>query len=249
MENIIQLENTNKIKDLVKDIDINKEIDPQLYKNRQAFEEVIGNVVDKGGDYIIKALPINDGVKDILIDVKKAFKTKDFKEIIKTAVNSSIREGLEMLSIPKNVIKDITKIKDIALKGGLRQALSAGIDIVIDKYFKNNLFSNVIGEFVKKTKDFLFSNSFKEKITAGMDKILNKKKEFENLCKNWNDSYEKFDLDAINEIAKQIEKKGKEVKFDIESIKDNKIIQNMTKLINVKKEKLSQIQLQICNDL
>lgn len=249
MQNVIQLENLNQSNDLVKNIDIDKQVDPQLVKNRQAFENVVSNVLDKGGDYVIKALPINDSVKDILIDVKKAFKTKDFKEIIKTAINSSIREGLEMLKIPKNVLSDITKIKDIALKGGLSQALSAGIDIVANKYLKNNLFANVIGDFVKKTKDFLFSNTFKLKIDAGISKILDKTKDFKKLCDNWYESYEKFDVESINTLAKKINRKEKEVVLNEENMKENSTIQNMTKLINTKKEKLSPIQLQICNSL
>ena len=39
------------------------------------------------------------------------------------------------------------------------------------------------------------------------------------------------------------------LKYDKECVQQNNIIQNMTKLINNKKDKLSQIQLQICSEL
>lgn len=249
MENLINLDRSNNFDSLIKNIEIDKSLDKDLYKNRENFENIITNVIDKGGDYIIKALPVNESMKDILIDVKAAFKTKDFKEIVKTAVASSIREGLELLKIPKNVISDITKIKDIAFKGGLRQALSAGIDIIIDKYTKNNLFANIIGDFVKQTKNYIFSNAFKEKIDSKINKVLDKTKDYGQLCKNWYDAYEKFDLDSINQIAEKINKKEKGIEFNKDNINENNIIQNMTKLVNVKKEKLSPIQLQICNNL
>ena len=249
MQNIMSLDRVNNFDNMFKNIEIDKNLDKDLYKNRQSFENIITSVIDKGGDYIIKSLPINESVKDVLVDVKSAFKTKDFKEIVKTAVNSSIREGLELLSIPKNVISDITKIKDIAMKGGLKHALSAGIDIVTDKYMKNNLFSNIIGDFIKKTKDFLFTNAFNLKIDAKINNIVDKTKDFNNLCKDWYKAYEKFDIDSINTIAKQINKQEKGIALNDENSNENNIIQNMTKLINTKKEKLSPIQLQICNNL
>ncbi|MEG0872544.1 MAG: hypothetical protein RSE00_01590 [Clostridia bacterium] len=246
MENYLEI---NKNEGFNPILDIDKKIDIDLNKNRQAFEKVIVNVIDKGADYVIKAMPLNESIKDILIDVKEAFKTKDFKTIVKTAVNSSIREGLEFLTIPKNVISDITKIKDIALSGGLSKALCAGIDIVTKKYFKNNIFANFIGDFVKKTKDFLFSKSFKDKVDLGIEKVMAKTKEIDGLCDSWYSAYEKFDIMSINKIAQKINRKERLV-FDHSSFtKENNAIQNMTKLVNEKKEKLSPIQLQICNSL
>lgn len=249
MENLLNLDRVNNFNSLIKNIEIDKTIDKDLYKNKENFGNIITNIIDKGGDYIIKALPVNESLKDVLIDVKGAFKTKDFKEIVKTALDSSIREGLELLKIPKNVISDITKIKDIAFKGGLRQALCAGIDIIIEKYTKNNLFANIIGDFVKQTKNFIFSNAFKLKLDSKINKVLDKTKDYGDLCKNWYEAYEKFDLDSINKLAEKINKKEKGIEFNKDNINENNIIQNITKLVNVKKEKLSPIQLQICNTL
>lgn len=117
----------------------NKELEIDKYKEKQAFDKVVENVIDRGTDYILKAMPIQENIKDILIDVKKSLKSKDFSKIVQTAVTSSLREGLEIIGAPINIIKDLNKIKNIAFKGGLKQALCAGIDIVTNKYLKGNI--------------------------------------------------------------------------------------------------------------
>lgn len=237
----------NSIGDL--EIVNSKKLDIELTKTKDSFSNIVKDVIESGADYAIKAMPINDNVKDVLLDVRKAFHTKDFKYIVKTAVSSSLREGLEILNAPKNVIRDITKVKDIAFKGGLSSALSAGIDIVTNKYMKNNIFAPIINRFLNSLKDFVFSNSFKDKIDRGISNVFDRINKYKESCKQWYEAYEKFDIDKMNEIAKRLKYNLKRTNIDQECVNENNVIQNMTTLINAKKEKLSQIQLQICNNL
>lgn len=252
MEQILELENIqrgNTTNVLEQGIVIENKRDMVIEHNKKEFAKVLEDTIYKGADYVIKGLPISTCVKDVLIDVKNAFRTKDFKEILKTAVNSSIREGLEILSIPKNVIRDITKIKDIALSGGIKNAVTAGIDIVTGKYLKGNIFEPFIKEFLNKTKDFVFSHDFIRKIDSGIKKVLVKGDQCKKLCEDWYRAYDQFDLEQINYLAKEIKSKKKYMCADANYMKESSIIDNMTKLINAKKEKLSQIQLQICHSL
>lgn len=110
MNNIMDLNLHNEIK-------VDKELEIQINKNKNGFQNLVEGIIDKGADYAIKSFPINDHVKDILIDVKNSFKSKDFKEILKTAINSSIREGIEIINMPINVLKDINKVKESAFRG------------------------------------------------------------------------------------------------------------------------------------
>lgn len=226
-----------------------KSLDLEIDKIKDVFSNVVKDIIENASDYAIKAMPVNDNVKDVLIDVRKAFHTKDFKYIVKTAVNSSIREGLEILNIPKNVLRDITKVKDIAFKGGLSGALSAGIDILTNKYMKNNIFSPIINRFLKSIKEFLFSKAFKDKIDKGINNIFERIDKYKSTCKQWYQAYESFDIVKMNEIAKKLKYNLKRTNIDQECVNENNVIQNMTALINAKKEKLSQMQLQICNNL
>ena len=251
MELLINKDDLSRSGEIKNELNIEKLSKDELLieANKKNFEGIIDNVIDKGTDYIIKGMPINDSLKDILIDVKKAFKTKDFKQIIKTAVNSSIREGLEIVGSPVSVIKDVIKLKDVAMQGGLKQAITAGIDIIKNKYIKNNLLADVIIKFFDTSKQFINSNMFIIKIEDGLKKLNNKIKNFNNLCANWYNSYEKLDILNMNSITKKLKEIKKSGILDEDNRKENDIIQNMMSLINVKKEKLSQTQLQICQTL
>ncbi len=228
---------------------LNKNLDIDISKEKQAFDKVIVNVIDKGTDYILKAMPIQDNIKDILIDVKKSFKTKDFTKIVQTAVTSSIREGLEILGTPVNVLKDINKIKDAALKGGLRQALVAGIDLISNKYLKGNILGDTIAKFMEDTKDFVNSKRFTIKIDEDIRKVANRQEKFKVLCTEWYKAYDKMDLTSLNDIAKEISIKQKTSVMSNDVMKAAKIILNMTEFVNNKKGKLSLTQLDVCKSI
>lgn len=234
-------------------ISLNKDIDEKLSfqeeRNRNEYSNTVVKVVDNSIGYIIKALPVNENIKQIALDVKDAFKTGDFKEIVKTAVKSSIKEGLEILNLPKNVISDITKISKIAFRGGLSSALSAGIDIISKKYLKNNIFSSVLFKITNEMKNYVFSKDFKIKIDNSINKLLEKNNKFNDLCQKWYESYEKFDLFNMNSLCKSIKNMQKHIVNDKDCKVQSDIIENMTNLINTKKSKLSPIQMQICNNI
>lgn len=233
--------------DITKNIDKNMNLD--FCREKGALEKVVINVIDKGTDYILKAMPIQENVKDILIDVKKSFKTKDFSKIVQTAVTSSVREGLEILGTPINVIKDINKVKDIAFKGGLRQALIASIDIVSNKYLKGNILGDVVDKFLGETKNFINSKRFSIKIDEDIKKAIDKQEKFKVLCSEWYKAYDKMDLESLNVIAKEISIKQKTNVISNDIMKAAKIILNMTEFVNNKKDKLSLAQLDICKSL
>jgi hypothetical protein len=228
---------------------LNKNLDIDVSKEKQAFDKVIVNVIDKGTDYILKAMPIQENIKDILIDVKKSFKTKDFVKIVQTAVTSSVREGLEILGTPINILKDINKIKDAAFKGGLRQALVAGIDIISNKYLKGNILGDTISKFMEDTKDFINSKRFTIKIDEDIRKVAMKQEKFKVLCSQWYKAYDKMDLTSLNDIAKEISLKQKTSVMSNDVMKAAKIILNMTEFVNNKKDKLSLTQLDVCKSL
>lgn len=233
--------------EILKNMD--KKLDIDLSKEKQAFDKVVVNVIDKGTDYILKAMPIQENIKDILLDVKKSFKTKDFFKIVQTAVTSSLREGLEILGTPINVIKDVNKIKEAAFKGGLRQGLVAAIDIVANKYLKGNILGDTVSKFIDDTKDFINSKRFSIKVDEDIRKMAMKQEKFKVLCSEWYKAYDKMDLTSLNDIAKKISLKQKTSVINNDIMKAAKIILNMTEFVNNKKDKLSLTQLDVCKSL
>lgn len=244
MLDVLQLEMYAKNK-----LDINKELELNLIDNKERFDNIINKIIKSGIDYGIKSLNIKKESEGIVNSIGNITKSKDLKNIVKSAVSVSLSQALENNKGDFIKLKNIDEFKDIALKGGLRYLLSAGVDILFNKNFKLNLFKPVVEKLVKTVKNFIMSNSFIQKLNSEIGKILEKKNQFKELCDKWYKAYDEFNINSINDIAKEIDVKKEILKNDSECLRDNTIIQNMTKLINAKKDKLSQIQLQICGNL
>ena len=242
------LESDNILK-TVKDLNIELNLDKDLDIMKNELGKVVSNTIDKVCGYTIKAMPIPDSFKDILFDIKESFKTKDFKEIIKTVVSSSVREGLEILGVSKESIRNIKEVMSIAVKGGLMEGVKAGIDMMSKKYLNNNIVGNFVYEFFNHISNSPLNKEFGQKMNITIDKVLNSKDKFYDMCNQFKEAYEKFDIDKINDIAKNINSKLKIINYDRECISENKIIQNIAMLVNSKKEKLTDAQLQLCNVL
>ena len=67
------------------------------------------------------------------------------------------------------------------------------------------------------------------------------------MCNKWYQEYDKFNIENLNTIAKTLSSKIKNVINSKECLIENNLIQNMTKLINSRKEKLSSSQVEFCN--
>ena len=107
--------------------------DLEVEKNKEELMNIILNIIDKGANYVIKGMPVNEHIKEVLIDVKKVLKQGDFLKILNTALTSSIKEGLEIAGVPEKNISEINKMVEAAFKGGLSNCINIGIDIEIGR--------------------------------------------------------------------------------------------------------------------
>ena len=226
-----------------------EEINTQINNNQKELVNLIINIIDKGGNYVIKSMPINKHIKEILMDIKESINTKDFGQIIKIALSSSIREGLEIVGASKETLSQLDNLVSVSLDGGLVNGINVGIDTVNNQKESKNVFYKDINDFFTKLKSFVSSVEFKNKLYASIDKSLNKVDDFKELCNDWYDAYDKFDLKDIQNIANRLNKLKTKVKFNTNCITENNIIQNVTELVKYKKNKLTKNQFEICNDL
>lgn len=242
-------------------IDSGKELTKSLETNKQ-FKAItkelntgVMNALDKASKYIIRALPIPDCAKDVLIDVKDSLKSKDIKTILNTAVNSSIREGLELLGLDKSTIKSVFKLKDAATKGGLAYNLKNSLDVISQQYLNKNILSEHIGTFFKQLKQFVLSSKFVQSVQEFLERLGRKKESFFEQVKEWYKSYESLNIDKMQEIASSLKNKRDVINQYEECEKENGIIQNITSMLSAKNkkmtenEKLTAAQLQLCNVL
>ena len=98
-------------------------------------------------------------------------------------------------------------------------------------------------------KNYLKSSAFITKLEKGINRVKYKVNQFKELCNSWYKSYEKFDINEINKVANNMNKNLCYVREYNDCLKENNIIQNMTKLINSKMDKLSKTQLDVCANL
>ena len=223
--------------------------DLEVEKNKEELMNIILNIIDKGANYVIKGMPVNEHIKEVLIDVKKVLKQGDFLKILNTALTSSIKEGLEIAKKKKKNISEINKMVEAAFKGGLSNCINIGIDIVSTTKKYGNIFYNYIDDFFGDLKSFISSTEFKKKIDLNVEKCMNKVDDFKELCNDWYDAYDNFDLRQIKEIANKLNKLKYKVNFNNDCINENNIIQNITELVNVRKQKLTKTQYDICSSL
>lgn len=226
-----------------------KKSEVEIEKNKEEIINIISNIIDKGANYVIKGMPVNKHIKEILVDVKKVLKEKDFSQILNVALTSSIKEGLQIVGVSDESIKEINKMIDTAFNGGLTNCINLGIDIVSAGKKYGNIFFNYIDDFFGGLKNFVSSAEFKKKIYTNIEKCLDKVDNFKELCNDWYDAYDKFNMDEIKDIASKLNKLKSKVLFNNDCINENNIIQNITELVDRRKEKLTKIQYDICTSL
>lgn len=220
-----------------------------ISKESKLFTKAVENVIEKGAGYIVRALPIQENVKDVLIDVTGVLKTRSFSKIVQTAVTSSIREGAEFLSTPLAVIKDIKKVTEMAKKGGLREGLCSAIDITFDKYIKNNLISDVIKNYKDEIKRFINSKEFDRQLTLNIEKIASKQDNIKTLIEDWKVNYRKLDISGLNNKIQELTKLNPYIAKMPHYKQEFKYIRNITDFVNSNKTQLTQKQLEFCKNL
>ena len=240
---------SNEINDVIqnaKSLSLNLKDDVRIDNLKQDLTNVTDNVIQKASRYIIKAMPVPDAVKDILLDVSDVLKTRNFNTIISTAIKSSIREGFEILGISTSSIKNLADLKNVATKGGFITCVKNGIEIVANNYLKNNIVANYVYKFFDNLRSFVQSKDFMDKINKMIKKLDDKKTEFLNKCEEWFCAYKNMDIKSINNISDALSNNNYVLNRYKECVKENSIIQNMTAMVNNSKKPLSECQQRLC---
>lgn len=235
-------ETINRIRNNVLELDT----DHRLDNLKQDLQNASERALEKTMNYIIKSMPVPDAIKDILKSVKETIKSKELKQVIGAAVNSSVREGLEIAGVSKSNINTLKDMKGFALKGGLLMLIKGGIQVIERKYLKSNIVSDAVYKFFDKINDYVLSKEFIKKIDSIVNKLAEKKTEYLNKCENWYESYRKMDIKNLNKLSEELDSNRYITSRYEDCDRENRIIQNMTKMINSKKGILSLEQQKLC---
>jgi len=239
-------EQINEIIDNTKNLALELKENNRMIELRKDLCNATEKALDFASKYIIKAMPVPDAIKDILIDVKDAIKTRDLKQVVNTVIKSTLREGMEVIGLSKTNINTVMELKNIASKGGLVTALKNGIENVAEKYLKNNIVEDYVYDFFNKLKGYIMNKEFGRNLDNVICRLYHKKDKFLEKCEEWYTAYKNMNLDKINDVASELNKNKYVLARYTECIKENNIIQNMTAMINNKKEALTIEQQRLC---
>lgn len=242
----------NEIKNILEQT---KELTVEVSQNNK--EELLMNdfitattkAVDSASRYIIKAMPVPEAIKDVLLDVKDSLKTRDLKEVLTTAVKSAIREGLEIMGISQKAFNSLQEIKEVCKKGGFVTAVKNGIQIVASSFLKNNIVGDYVYTFFDKLEAYVMNKDFMKKVEQTLSKFENKKEDFMKKCDEWYNAYREMDVQQMNRLSEKINKDIYVTSRYKDCLKENKLIQNMTAMINSTNKALSQEQQTLCQVL
>lgn len=228
---------------------VNEQNKVKVEKNKEEIKSIIVKIIDKSSNYIIRAMPVNEHIKDLLLHVKTALKEDDFSDMLKVAIGSSITEGLEIIGLDESAIGEIDKMIDVAFDGGLTKSINMGVDIVENTKKYGNLFYNYIEDFFESLKGYIAGKDFRAKVYLGINKCLDKVENFKDICNEWYDAYDNFNMNDIKQLADRLNKMKKKVLFNNECLSENTIIQNVTELVSREKRKLTPVQFDICSNV
>ena len=229
------------------DLEILQETKVDLEKGKGIFTNIIQEVMCKGSEYLLKALPVNPTIKTGLYCIKNLIEGNNFKGMIKKVTNSSINEGKEILKVEDIKLEDIKKLKEVSLKGGLKEGICNSLDIAINNEFKNNIFYELYKEIIKELKSFINSKDFLTKIDVKIEKIQEKIKLTQENIEKWFKAYDKLDFSSMDKILKEV-KKFKNV-LTGEILRDTNLVENLSEILNIKREKLSNTQIEVCKTI
>ncbi len=236
----------NEIIENTKNLALELNEDKRMNTLKEDLASAAEKTIDHAAKYIIKAMPVPDAVKDVLIDVKDSLKTKDLKEIISTVVKSSVREGLELVGLSSSSINSLMELKDIAKKGGLITALKNGVEIVAENFLKNNIVGDYVYTFFDKLKTYIMNNEFGKSLSNFIKKMEEKKKKFLKKCEEWFEEYKSGNLDKLTDIADELNRNAHVLSRYTDCIKENNVIQNMTSMIKSTSKVLTENQQRLC---
>lgn len=175
-----------------------------------------------------------DLIEDQVIQVKDVMLNQGFKEGIQAVVNSAIDLGKSAMGIFTGKFESISQAHTAIKKGGILDGISSVFDNVLKSTTKSGVIGAKTSRLIKKGKNAIIS-SVESNIE---EEFLNQTKEVEKVGKyinNWNQYYEKQDLEGMEKEYKKIKMQLMEIMPLDHTIKQAKQIENIHELIKNKK--------------
>lgn len=214
--------------------------------NDKYLNKSIYNIIDSGINYIIKSMPINKSVQNVIIEIKDVIKESGLKEAIKESLNIALKEGLNFIKLPKNIIESGKQVMEIITKGGFKYLLVNSIELLFNSAIKSRILPIEISKFIERVKDYIFSEKFSNKFQGLFNQIDKQKEVLNSRINSWNEAYNNKNIQEMDKSYRIIKQMSGGIVLDSNISKTIDTIKNITKLFKTKKDTLNNYELELC---
>lgn len=213
--------------DLSENLEIEKNVTPE--KQNSFLETNIGKAANFALDIGIKYI-MPDCIENEIIEIKDNFISEGFENGVKTAVNSAIELGKNILGIFNGNFTDINQAEKAVEKGGLIDGISNVLDFVLDKIEDKGILNKNITNVIKDGKNYLL-DSIEDRIKDNFKTQVSSVDNINTYIEEWNNHYSNKDINMMDKTYEKIQDELGEV-MPLESvIKTAKEIENIQTLV------------------
>lgn len=223
------MENLLIEKNMENNLEVEKENEITLEKQKSFFETGIGKAINSGIDIGLRII-LPDLIEDQIIQIKNVLMEQGIKEGIKTITDSVVDFGKSVAGVFTGKFENITQVENAIKNGGIIDTTSKILGSTIDLAKKNKLINSSTASLIKKGKDAILdsiNNNIESMITEQIKSIekLNK------YINNWETAFENKDISNMKKEFKKMETEINKIVPLENTIKSARKIENLHNLI------------------
>lgn len=223
------MENLLIEKNMENNLEVEKENEITLEKQKSFFETGIGKAINSGIDIGLRII-LPDLIEDQIIQIKNVLMEQGIKEGIKTITDSVVDFGKSVAGVFTGKFENITQVENAIKNGGIIDTTSKILGNTIDLAKNNKLINSSTASLIKKGKDAIL-----ESINNNIESMLTEQiKSIEKLNKyinNWENAFENKDISNMKKEFKKMETEINKIVPLENTIKSARKIENLHNLI------------------
>lgn len=188
-----------------------------------------GQAINNGIDFGLKAI-LPDYIENEIIEIKNAFVKEGLVEGIKTAIDTTINKGKEIIGMFTGNLENMTQAEAIAKNGDLIKNVAKELDKVVNKCVKNDLIKDGLGDLIKEGKNSML-NYAKNNVDKVNKEQVKKIQEMDEFIKDWEEAFKNQDFKKMQNAYIKINHRMESVLPLEETLNKAQVVENLHNLI------------------
>lgn len=204
-----------------------------IEKNQNKFLETrLGKITNTALDVGLKMI-LPDFIENEIIELKDTILNNGLKDGIKTAINSAIDLGKNIINIATGDFKEVSQVKDAIKKGGLIDKVSLALKEVITITQKKGFIDKSTAKKIENGKETIL-DTISESIEKDFSEQVKSGEKIEKYIENWKNCFGEENLNGMQKELKKIKKESEKVMPFENTSKEIEKIENIQNLIESK---------------